>query len=289
MDGILLVNKETGMTSRDVVNIVSSLLQTKKVGHTGTLDPLATGVLVVCIGKSTKFVEILTSYEKEYEATIVLGMITDTLDITGNILEQTNIIKTKEEIEHTLKEMTKTYMQEVPLYSAVKKNGKKLYEYARTGQYVELPKKEVTIKSLELVSDIRYENGKTIFKIRCIVSKGTYIRSLIKDIAESLNTIGIMSSLTRIKQGDYRIEDCYTLDDIKNNNYKFIDENTILNKYDSILLEDEEMIKHINNGAIVDNIYNSDIILFKDSNDNIALYKKYEKNESKMKPWKMLK
>ena len=166
MNGILLVNKEKNYTSRDIVNIVSKKLKTRKVGHTGTLDPLATGVLVLCIGNATKLVEILTSTEKEYEAEIILGIKTDTLDITGNILKEENTFKTKEEIESVLQKMTKKYEQTVPIYSAVKINGKKLYEYARNNEEIELPKRMVEIKKLELINDIKYIEGKTIFKIR---------------------------------------------------------------------------------------------------------------------------
>ena len=130
MNGVLVVNKEKDYTSRDIVNIISKALKTKKVGHTGTLDPLATGVLVVTVGEATKISELLTSSFKEYIADIELGIETDTLDITGNILKEETVFKTKEEIENILSSMIGSYDQEVPIYSAVKINGKKLYEYA---------------------------------------------------------------------------------------------------------------------------------------------------------------
>lgn len=147
MNGILLINKEKDYTSRDVVNIVSKCLNTKKVGHTGTLDPIATGVLVICVGKATKLVDYLTSTYKEYEAEIILGISTDTYDITGNILKEENVKIEKKEIEKVLNNMIGTYLQEVPIYSAVKIDGKKLYEYARENKEIELPKREVDIKS----------------------------------------------------------------------------------------------------------------------------------------------
>lgn len=288
MNGIILIDKPINYTSRDVVNIISKTLKIKKVGHTGTLDPLATGVLVICVGKYTKYVEMITAYDKEYEAEIILGLDTDTLDITGNILKEENIKIGKEQIIKVLNEMTKTYMQEVPIYSAVKINGKKLYEYARENKKIELPKREVNIKKLELISDIKYENNKTIFKVKCEVSKGTYIRSLIRDIAKKLNTIGTMSELKRTKQGEFLIKDCYTLKDIENNTYKFIDDNIIFDKYYTVVV-DEELESKIKNGCILDNIYNQEIILFKNKyNQKLALYKKYGKDNDKIKPWKMI-
>ena len=220
MDGIVLINKEKNCTSRDVVNQVSKILKTKKIGHTGTLDPIATGVLVLCIGKATKLVEVITSYDKEYEAEVILGIKTDTKDITGKILKEEKAIISKENIEKCLKQMIGTYNQTVPIYSAVKINGKKLYEYARNNEEIELPKRKVTIKELKLISDITYEKEKTKFKIKCHVSKGTYIRSLIEDIATNLNTIGTMENLKRTKQGNFQIASANTIQDIENNKFK---------------------------------------------------------------------
>lgn len=286
MNGIILINKEENFTSRDIVNIVSKTLKTKKVGHTGTLDPLATGVLVLCVGEATKIAELLTSTYKEYIAEVILGINTDTLDITGEKLQECSVVKSKIEIEEVLKKMKKKYLQEVPIYSAVKINGKKLYEYARNNETIELPKKEVDIKEIELL-DYKIEDDKTIFKFKCLVSKGTYIRSLIRDIAFELNTIGTMKSLIRSKQGIFNLEDTNTLEDVKNNNFKLIPIKEVLNDYKTIIV-DELLETKIKNGSILDNIYNEDIILFKNKNNKLlALYKKYEKDESKMKPYKM--
>ena len=139
MNGIIVVNKPKGITSRDVVNKVCKILNTKKVGHTGTLDPIASGTLVLCIGNATKLVEELTSYDKEYIATVKLGVLTDTLDTTGKVLKRQNTELKKEELIKTLNSFIGTYEQEVPIYSAVKINGKKLYEYARCNIDVTLP------------------------------------------------------------------------------------------------------------------------------------------------------
>ena len=282
-DGILIIDKPKDYTSRDVVNFVSKKLNTKKVGHTGTLDPLATGVLVICVGKATKLVDYLTSTYKEYEAELILGIKTDTADITGNILKEEDSIKKKEEILEVLNNMIGKYNQTVPIYSAVKINGKKLYEYAREGKEIELPKREVEIKTLELL-DIKYENNKTIVKIKTLVSKGTYIRSLIEDIATKLNTIGTMSELRRTKQGKFDIKDSYTLDNL--DNAKVISIEEVLNDIDSIEVDDSLYSKIIN-GAIIDDIYRKNLILFKKNGKIIAIYGTYSKDLNKLKPVKM--
>ena len=287
MDGILVVNKPEGCTSRDVVNKVSKILNIKKIGHTGTLDPLATGVLVLCIGKATKLVEILTATEKEYIAEVTLGLKTDTLDITGKILETSDVIINKEKIVNVLNSMIGSYEQEVPIYSAVKINGKKLYEYARENKDIELPKRTVEIKKLSLIGDISYRDNKTIFKIDCLVSKGTYIRSLVSDIASNLKTVGVMSKLERIKQGNFTVLESYSLEDIESGNYKLLDIGDCLKNYKNVIASDP-LISKIKNGAILNKIYSDDIIIFKDNNNRIlAIYKTYEKDNSKIKPWKI--
>ncbi len=287
MDGILVVNKPAGYTSRDIVNKVSKLLNTKKIGHTGTLDPIATGVLVLCIGKATKLVEMLTSTEKEYIAKVTLGINTDTLDNTGSILEEKNAHIEKEQIIKTLNSMLGFYEQEVPIYSAVKINGKKLYEYARENKKIELPKRTVEIKQIELLGDIKYEANKTIFSFKCLVSKGTYIRSLIRDIALKLNTIGIMSNLNRTKQGSFNINQSYDIESIENNHYKIISISDCLQNYKNITADDF-LINKIKNGAILQNRYNEDIVVFKDKDNQVlAIYKTYDKDKTKIKPWKI--
>ena len=219
VNGILIIDKPKNITSRDVVNEVVKKFNIKKVGHTGTLDPLATGVLVICIGKATKLVNELTSTDKEYIASVTLGTKTDTLDSMGSILFEEEVSKTKEEIIDVLNSFKGSYEQEVPIYSAVKRNGKKLYEYAREGIDIELPKRTVEIKEIELINDVEYKNNKTMFKFKCTVSKGTYIRSLISDIADRLDTIGIMTNLRRIRQGSFKIEDSIKIEDINDELY----------------------------------------------------------------------
>ncbi len=272
MDGIVLVNKPSGYTSRDIVNIVGKKLNTKKVGHTGTLDPLAQGVLILCVGKATKLVDILSSETKEYIAGITLGVLTDTLDIEGNILKEENVKVSKDEIINVLKSFKGKYIQEVPIYSAVKVNGKKLYEYARESINVELPKREVEIFDIELLSDPIYEDNKVKFDIKCLVSKGTYIRALSYDIAKKLNTIGIMNSLLRTKQGNIDINKCQTLENIEKNNYAILPIDYVLNDYYEVKMDDNLYFK-IKNGVKIKNTYNKDLIKFTYNNKIVALYK----------------
>lgn len=267
MNGIIIIDKEKNITSRDVVNKVSKILGTKKIGHTGTLDPLATGVLVLCVGRATKLVDLITGYDKEYIAEVCLGTLTDTLDVTGNVLKEKVTKISKKEIENVLNSFMPGYEQEVPIYSAVKINGKKLYEYARNNEDVILPKRYIKINSIKLISDIVYENDKTYFSFITNVSKGTYIRSLINDIGKKLNTFGTMVELRRIKQGNFKIEDSTPLDNIK-----IISLEEILKDYYKVEV-DEELYKKISNGVKIKNEYNKDIVVFTHNTKVIAIYK----------------
>lgn len=279
---IINVCKEKNMTSRDVVNIISKHLHTKKVGHTGTLDPLATGVLLICTNHDTKLVDILTSKNKEYIATMRLGLQTDTGDITGNILKKASYEVTSDQIIKVLNSFLGSNIQTVPLYSAVKINGKKLYEYARTGEEVTLPTREINISNIELLD---YHDD--LIKFKTTVSKGTYIRSLIEDIGKNLGTLATMEDLVRTKQGRYKIEDSYTLEDIKNNNYIPIPLNVVLEDYPRYNLNENEYFK-VKNGSkmflniddkIVTLLYNNKpIALYRKENDIYRVYKMLEVN-----------
>lgn len=266
-NGILVINKDKGYTSRDVVNIISKEFGTKKVGHNGTLDPLATGVLVICLNRYTKLNELLASNEKEYIAEVTLGIKTDTLDIEGNVLEEKETVVNKEDLEKTLKKYETTYEQEVPIYSAVKVNGKKLYEYARSGEKVILPKKKVTIKKIEL---LKFKDNKFTFK--CLVSKGTYIRSLIRDILNDLGVIGTMSNLTRTKQGVFDIENSYSLEDVRNGNYKLLLVKDVLD-IDKITVSDELKFKILNGNKVKGN-YSNRVLFLDEDGGELAIYKK---------------
>ena len=273
-NGLLVVNKPKGMTSRDVVNKVCRKFNTKSVGHIGTLDPLAEGVLVCLIGKYTKLANILTNHDKEYIASFKLGILTDTLDITGNFLKEGKKDFSKDEIINALNHFKGTYNQEVPIYSAVKVNGKKLYEYARNNIDVKLPSKMVNIYDIELI-DINDD----IITIKCKVSKGTYIRSLIRDIGAFLDTYATMTSLVRTTLGNFNIDDAYTLEDIENNNYKLLKLTDFLDVVTK-KIDNEEDYRHIKNGNVM-NIKSNKYILFTYEDENIALYEPFD---NKIKP-----
>ena len=279
---VLIIDKEEGLTSRDIVNKLVKKFNTNKIGHTGTLDPIATGVLVVCIGKATKIVELLTSMEKEYIAEVTLGVKTDTLDITGNVLDSKEVSISKETIQEVLSSFVGKYIQEVPIYSAVKVNGKKLYEYAREGKEIELPKREVEIKNIELI-DTYIKDGRECFKLKCLVSKGTYIRSLIKDICDKLNTIGCMSSLRRTKQGKFSIDRSKKVEDITSSD--------VISLYDVLdipkIAVDDYLYKKIINGQILENRYNSDLIMYIYDDQVLAIYQVKPDDKAHVKPYKM--
>ena len=286
MNGIIVINKPKDYTSRDIVNIVSKKLNTKKVGHTGTLDPLATGVLVLPIGRALKVSELLTSNTKEYVAEVILGYETDMLDITGTEIKRNIPNVTKEELLKVLKSYIGKYNQEVPLYSAVKVGGRKLYEYARSGTPVIPPSKEVEVYSLELISDLKHIKGAVEFTIRCEVSKGTYIRSLIRDIAYSLNTYGTMKNLIRTRQGIFTLKDAYTLKDIEENNYKLLSIKECLPNIKTTVIE-EPLLTKVKNGMVLDKFFKENMSLLLDKEGKeIAIY--IASGDNKVKPYKMI-
>lgn len=273
MNGIIVVNKEVGYTSRDIVNLVCKKLNTKKVGHTGTLDPLASGVLVLCVGQGLKMCELLTCDNKEYIAGVTLGVSTDTGDLDGKIIEDRKVNFTDKEIKDVVNSFLGTYMQEVPKYAAVKVNGKKLYEYARSNIEVILPKREVTIKDISICSNIERLDGLIFFKIKCVVSKGTYIRSLIRDIGKKIDCPSVMNSLIRTKQGNFSIDLACSLDDITNDKFKIID---ILEAFPSIkrVIVHDEIAFKIKNGVPIKNLFNEKLAFILNKNKNLlALYK----------------
>ena len=281
MNGILAIYKEKGYTSRDIVNILSKELGTKKIGHTGTLDPMATGVLVVCIGSSLKLVELLTNHDKEYIAKIRLGVETDTLDITGNVLKEEEVRDiSKEEVEEVVKKFIGKIQQEVPKYSAIKVNGKKLYEYARNGIEVKLPVREVEIYDLKLISDIINNE----FYIKCRVSKGTYIRSLVRDIGKALGTVATMVELERTKLDCFGLDDTYTLEDIQSGMYQLFSPEEVI-RLPKVTV-DKEMEKKIRNGQVLKKFFDDDMVMVMNGdNQLIAIYQ--QKDDTQVKPYKM--
>lgn len=215
MNGILIINKEKGYTSHDVVAKVKKVAKTK-VGHTGTLDPMATGVLPLLLGEGTKLSKYLIQHDKIYEAKLALGQKTDTADTEGKIVEEKNVnidLLNENNVKKVLKNLEGKQMQLPPMYSAIKIKGKKLYEYARKNEIVEVPKREIEIYEMQLLN-INCQEKTITFKVHC--SKGTYIRSLCETIAEKLNTVGYMKELNRIKVGNFTIEDSITLTKLEN-------------------------------------------------------------------------
>lgn len=218
MDGILPLWKPKGMTSHDCVFKLRKILQTKKVGHTGTLDPDVTGVLPICIGRATKVAEYLTEAGKAYEGEVTLGFSTTTEDASGERVEEKTVTNTfkRAQILGVLRELTGKIQQTPPMYSAVKVNGKKLYEYARAGIEVERPTREVTIEEITLLDEREEFRGETIsfrFRVRC--SKGTYIRTLAVMIGEKLGYPAHMSDLIRIESAGFLVEDCHTFAEVQ--------------------------------------------------------------------------
>lgn len=250
MDGIILINKEKNYTSNDVVQIVKKIFN-QKVGHTGTLDPMATGVLPLLIGKGTLCSKYLINHDKIYVATLKLGVKTDTGDITGNIIQKKDVdgkCLDLENIKNILNSFKGIQEQIPPMYSAIKVNGKKLYEYARKGQKVEISPRKINLYNLELIS---VKNNEICFRVRC--SKGTYIRTLCEDIAEKLGTIGTMCELNRKKVGDFDIENAITVEQLKNSfdnpdflNTYFVSIEKLFESYPEIFLNDLNIKKFLN-------------------------------------------
>ena len=269
MNGFILVNKKKDMTSRDVVNFLTKILNTKKIGHTGTLDPFAEGILLVAVNKGLKVVKLLNYKDKEYIAKVRLGIKTDTLDITGNILEEKKEELNKEELLEVLKSFIGDYSYEVPIYSAIKVNGKKLYEYARNDQKVELPIKNSYIYDIKLID---FKENSFTFSVK--VSNGTYIRALVRDISKKLNKLMTLEELTRTKVDNLLIENSYTLEDIKNNNFKLLKINDLLNYKEVELNRDLE--DKVLNGNKIKLDEKEDNILFIKEKEEIAVYTREE-------------
>lgn len=246
MDGIIVINKEKGCTSHDIVYKVKKMFNTK-VGHTGTLDPNATGVLPILLGKGTKISKYLIEHDKEYEVVLQLGVKTTTADEEGEIIEEKEVLKEsleQLEIERILKSFIGKIKQMPPKYSAIKVNGRKLYEYARKGQKVEIKPREVEIYNIE-ITNIQKEKKQIEFKVSC--SKGTYIRTLCEDIAEKMRTVGYMKELKRTKVGNFNIEQAITLGQLQEKeNIKIITIEEMFKDKEEIILEDSKITLLLN-------------------------------------------
>lgn len=302
MEGVLLLNKPAGMTSHDCVAKMRRLAKTKKIGHTGTLDPDVTGVLPICIGRATKIVEYLTASSKTYEAEVTIGFSTTTEDASGEIVESKpiNHIITNEDVEKVLFSMTGSLEQTPPMYSAVKINGKKLYEYARAGIQIERPSRTITIHDFLLLGDVKNENNKVTFRFRVTCSKGTYVRTLAVMVGEKLGYPAHMSHLVRTKSGFFDLNDCMTFEEIE----KSIEGNTFQDSLISIgealkdlpkIIIHDNLAEKVKNGAVLElpNEFEqlevgAPIAIYNTNSYCIAIYTKHPTKQYLMKPIKVL-
>ena len=250
MEGIIVVNKPKGITSFDVIRKLKKILKTKKIGHTGTLDPLATGIMLVCVGRATKLASDLEAKDKVYIADFDIGYATDTYDIEGKKIAENTIEISKENLEQSIKKFIGNIKQIPPMYSAIKIDGNKLYHLARKGIEVERPERNVTIEYINLLD---FKDNKV--KIETKVSKGCYIRSLIYDIGQDLGTYATMTALQRKQVGDYSLENSYSLEQIEkmifNNNFNFLKTIEEIFSYDKYSLQTEKELTLYKNGNTV--------------------------------------
>lgn len=252
MDGIIIINKTKNCTSHDIVQKAKRICK-EKVGHTGTLDPMATGVLPLLIGKGTLCSKYLIKHDKMYDVTLALGVKTDTADKEGTILEEKKVsqeLLNKEKIEEVLKSFLGKQKQIPPIYSAIKVKGKKLYEYARKGQNIEIEPRNIEIYQIKLL-DIDAKQKQIQFQVAC--SKGTYIRSLCEDIAQKMDTIGYMSELNRVQVGDFKIKDAILIKELEENikNKEFMEQHfitleTLFQEKQSIKLDNKKLQLFLN-------------------------------------------
>jgi tRNA pseudouridine55 synthase len=302
MEGILPLFKPAGLTSHDCIFKLRKILKTKKVGHTGTLDPDVTGVLPICIGRATKIAEYITDAGKSYEGEVTIGFSTTTEDASGEVVESKVVdgLITREVIMDVLNSFLGEIEQTPPMYSAVKVNGKRLYEYARKGQEVERPTRKVTIYSIELLDDRdEFSGDDTIsFRFRVSCSKGTYIRTLAVMIGEKLGYPAHMSTLSRIQSASFQLKDCFTFEEVE--------EHMNCGEIEKVLYPLEAGISHlpkikindkvaekVKNGAVLpipDQLTDIDgpIVVETEQGQALAIYMKHPSKPSCLKPMKVL-
>ena len=276
MNGFLLIDKPTGMTSHDVVYHVKKALKIKKVGHTGTLDPFASGLLILCVGKATKLASLFSNLGKSYEGVIKFFKHYDTYDVTGTVEKEKVIHLDMNQLQITAKSFEKAYDQEPPMYSAIKIDGKKLYELARSGKTIDRPKRPVEIKKFEVFD---FKNDEISFKTD--VSKGTYIRSLAVDYAQSLGTYAALKTLRRTKVGRYHVLDAIKLDEASFEH--LISFETFFKDYNRLTLSDY-LIHLVKNGIYLDErqiVTNKPFVVVDKHDKMIAYYEVIEENKYK--------
>lgn len=295
--GILPLWKEKGMTSHDCVFKLRKLLKTKRVGHTGTLDPNVEGVLPICVGTATKVAEYLTDAGKEYEAEVTIGYSTTTEDADGEIVSQKAPVSfSRDKLLLVLESLTGEITQTPPMYSAVKVNGKRLYEYARKGIEVERPSRKVTIYKLELLDEQENFSGETVtFNIRIACSKGTYIRTLAVQIGEALEYPAHMSQLVRTRSGKFEAQDCITLGEAatlaeEDALYRqLLPMDRALTDFPSVEI-DETLLKGVTNGQVLpvhEMLNHEERLVFTRNGKAIAIYRNHPSKSGMMKPEKM--
>ena len=284
MNGIILVNKPKDYSSHDVVNVLRRYLKTKKIGHTGTLDPDATGLLVLGVNHGTKIIKYLNNDIKEYTAEICIGSSTETLDKTGKVLEE-KVVSTLEDVDRVISSFKGTYTQTPPMYSAIKYQGKRLYEYARQGIIIDdIPSRDIEVFEIKRISDIVYKEGKAYFLYKVLASKGLYVRTLSYDIGKKLGYPAHNYELHRTKAGKFSIEDAYTLEEIEQGNYTLVSLTDALSDLETVVIQDD-FRHHIKNGMAISLRYFKKHTLTKivdEDNNLLAIYDKHPK-EPKMK------
>ena len=301
MDGILLLNKPKGMTSHDCVFKVRKLVKMKKVGHTGTLDPDVSGVLPICLGRATKIVEYVTAANKTYEGEVKLGFSTTTEDASGEVVDEKGVDRdiTKDEVLNVLHSLTGEIIQTPPMYSAVKVNGKRLYEYARQGMVIERPSRKITIHKLELLSDIVHTNHTVSFRFRVTCSKGTYVRTLAVQIGEKLGYPSHMSDLIRVSSGEFKLQQCMTLEELE---YLVKDgriQEHLLSIEDALshlpkLIINDKVAEKVKNGSVLPvpqeliQIQVGEPIAVLYNGDILAIYQRHPEKPNLIKPIKVL-
>ena len=254
MDGVLVIDKPKDYTSFDVVAKVRKLTKEKKIGHTGTLDPLATGVLVLLLGNSAKSQIFMEEHKKEYVAELLLGAITDTQDITGNVIKEVKSNVSKEEFEDSIKDFIGDVYQIPPMYSAIKKNGKKLYELAREGNEVEREKRKIKIYNIDLLD---YNREKQMATIKVLCSKGTYIRTLCEDIGNKLGCGGVMTQLRRTRTDGFSLKESITVQDLEkicnegNIEEKLLKTEALFDNLESVNVTKPQAIRFTNGGGLM--------------------------------------
>lgn len=284
MNGILLINKPKGFSSHDVVAKLRGILRTRKIGHTGTLDPDATGLLVLGINKGTKIMQYLNNDEKIYEATICIGKATDTLDRVGEVIDS-KIVEPIINIDEVIQSFKGTYTQTPPMYSAIKYKGKRLYEYARKGIIIDdIPSRDIEVYSIERTSEITYLDGCAYVSYTVHASKGLYVRTLSFDIGKKLGYPSYNEALNRVQAGIFRLEDAYTFEDVEQGKHTIISLSDSLNSLETLVINDE-IRKHVSNGMAISlkQFKKPSLTKIIDEDGNLlAIYDKHE-TEPKMK------